>query len=82
MWQTLKKNRVIEEPNCICTPSDTTIYKGADKFLARPDWKNNWKVAIWLTNFWFFFLSGFQKLEFGRCSLFLPDMAKDLSAPR
>jgi len=22
------------------------IYSGADKSLARPDWKNNWKVAI------------------------------------
>jgi len=22
------------------------IYRGADKFLARPGWKNNWKVAI------------------------------------
>jgi len=22
------------------------LYRGADKSLARPDWKNNWKVAI------------------------------------
>jgi len=22
------------------------IYRGADKSLARPDWKNNWNVAI------------------------------------
>ena len=22
------------------------IYRGADKSLARPDWKNNWKIAI------------------------------------
>ena len=29
-----------------------------------------------------FFLSGFQKLEFGRCSFFLPGRAKDLPAPR
>jgi hypothetical protein len=27
------------------------------------------------------FLSGLQKLEFGRCSLFPSDRAKDLSAP-
>jgi hypothetical protein len=29
-----------------------------------------------------FFLIGLQKLEFGRCSVFLPGRAKDLSAPR
>jgi len=23
-----------------------SIYRSADKSLARPDWKNNWKVAI------------------------------------
>ena len=28
-----------------------------------------------------FFLSDFQKLEFGRCGLFPPGRAKDLSAP-
>ena len=28
------------------------------------------------------FLSGLQKLEFGRCTFFLPGRAKDLSAPR
>jgi len=22
------------------------FYRGADKSLARPDWKNNWKVTI------------------------------------
>ena len=22
------------------------VYRGADKSLARPDWKNDWKVAI------------------------------------
>jgi len=57
---------------------------GADKSLARPDWRNNWKVAIfrptirsllprrsdWTDKLIFFFLSGLQKLEFGRCSLF------------
>jgi len=57
---------------------------GANKSLARPDWKSNWKVAIfrptrrsllpqrpgWTDNLLIFFLSGLQKLEFGRCSLF------------
>ena len=61
------------------------IYKGADKSLARPGWKNNWKVAIfssdteiiaaaeiWLDrqNLNFFFLSALQNLEFDRSSLF------------
>ena len=71
-------------------------YKGADKSLAWPDWKNNWKVAIFRLDVgviaaaetWLdgqpseFFLSGLQKFEFGRCSLFLPGWAKDLSALR
>ena len=57
---------------------------GADKFLARSDWKNNWKIAIFSSDAeviaaaetWLdgqpseLFLSGLQKLEFGRCSLF------------
>ena len=65
-----------------CTASET--YRGADKSLARPDWKNNWKVAIfrptrrsllprrpgWTDNLLNWFLSGLQNLEFGRCSLF------------
>ena len=54
------------------------LYRGADKSLARPDWKNNWKVPIfrptrrsllprrpgWTDNGLDFFLSGLQKLEF------------------
>jgi len=49
---------------------------GADKSLARPNWRNNWKVAIFFrsgghccrrdlvgrTYFWIF-LSGLQKLR-------------------
>ena len=57
----------------------------ADKSLARPDWKKQLKgrhfssdaeviaaAETWLVGQLsdFFFLSGFQKLEFGRCSLF------------
>ena len=52
-------------------------YRGADKSLARPDWKNNWKVANFSFNAeviaaaetWLdrqpseFFLSGLQKLR-------------------
>jgi len=30
----------------ISTPKHVGAYRGADKSLARPDWKNNWKVAI------------------------------------
>ena len=58
--------------------------RGVDNSLAQPDWKNNWKVAIfrptrrsllprrpgWTDNLLNFFLSGLQKLQFGRCSLF------------
>ena len=62
------------------------IYRGADKSLARPDWKKRLKVrhfsseaeVIAVAETWFdgqpseffYFLSGLQKLEFGRCSLF------------
>ena len=60
-------------------------YRGADKSLARPDWKKQLKglhfssdaEVIVAAETWldvqpsgFFFLSGLQKLEFGRCSLF------------
>ena len=55
------------------------LHRGADKSLAQPEWKNNWKVAIFLSDVeiiaaaenWldgqpseFFFLSSFQKFEF------------------
>jgi len=59
-----------------------TVTRGVDKFLARPDWKNNSKVAIFRptrrslllwrpgwTDIWIF-LCGLQKSEIGRCSLF------------
>ena len=61
------------------------LYKGADKSLARPDWKKTiegrhfWSDAevvaaaeTWLDGQHsdFFFLSGLQKLQFGRCSFF------------
>ena len=61
------------------------MYRGADKSLAQSDRKNSWKVAIFrldveviaATETWldgqpseFFFLTGFQKLEVGLCSLF------------
>ena len=68
---------------------------GTDKSLARPDWKNNWNVAIFsdadviaAAETWLdgqlseLFLSGLQMLEFGRCSFFLPGQAKNLSAHR
>jgi hypothetical protein len=60
-------------------------YRGADKSLDRPDWKKQMKgrhfssdaEVIAAAETWvdgqhseFFFLSGLQKLEFGRCSLF------------
>jgi hypothetical protein len=62
-----------------------SIYRGADKSLALPDLKETMKgrhfssdaeviaaAETWLDgqHFEFFFLSGLQKLEFGRCSLF------------
>ena len=66
-----------------CGP--VTEYRGADKSLARPDWKRQLKVrhfssdaeVIAAAETWldghpteFSFLSGLQKLHFDRCSLF------------
>ena len=60
-------------------------YRDPDKSLARPDWKKQLKgrhfssdaEVIAAAETWldgqssdYFFLSGLQKLEFGRCSLF------------
>ena len=71
------------------------VSRGADKSLAWIDWKKQLKglhfssdaEVIATAETWldeqpsdFFFLSGLQKLEFGRCSLFPPGRAKDLSA--
>ena len=64
--------------------SASYTYRGAYKSLARPDWKNPLKgrhfssdaEVIDASETWLdgqpseFFLSGLQKLEFGRCSLF------------
>jgi len=61
-----------------------SAYKGADKSLARPDWRNNWKVAIfcpmrrsllprrsgWTDNLLNCFWVACKNLEFGRCILF------------
>ena len=59
-------------------------YKGADKSLAWPDWKKQFNgrhfssdaEVIAAAETWLdgqpseLFLSGLQKIEFGRCSLF------------
>ena len=59
-------------------------YRGADKSLARPDWKKQLKVrhissdagVIAAAETWLdgqlteLFLSGLQNLKFGRCSFF------------
>ena len=66
------------------TDSLSTSYRGAVKPLAWPDWKKQLKGRHFLSDVeviaaaetWLdgqaceFFLSGLQKLEFGRCSLF------------
>jgi len=71
------------------------IYRGADKFLARPDWKNNWKVAIfrptrsllpqrpgWMDKLLNFFWVACKSWSLIAVAYFLPGRAKDLSAPR
>ena len=53
-------------------------YRGADKSLTRTDWKKQLEgrhfssdaEGIAAAETWIFFLSGLQKLEFGRCSFF------------
>ena len=68
------------------------MYRGADKSLARPDWRNNWKVRIFCPEViaaaetWLdgqsseFFLSGLQSQSSVAVACFLPGRAKDLSA--
>jgi hypothetical protein len=64
--------------------SSTIMYRGADKSLARRDWKKQLKIRHFSSDAeviadaetWLdgqpseLFLSGLLKLEFGRCSLF------------
>ena len=66
------------------TLSQLQFYRGADKSLARPDWKKQLEgrhfssdaEVIAAAETWLddksseMSLSGLQKLEFGRCSLF------------
>ena len=70
-------------------------YWGADKSLARPDWKKQLKVChfssdaevIAAAETWLngqpseIFVSGLQKLSLVAVACFLPGRAKDLSAP-
>ena len=71
------------------------LYRGPDKYLARPDWKNNWKVSIfsptrrsllprrpgWTDNLNFFWVAcKSQSLVAVAC--FLPGWTKDLSKHR
>ena len=71
--------------------------RGTDKSLARPHWKNNWKVAIfppmrrsllprrtgWTDNLPnFFFFEWLAKVTLVAVACFLPGRAKDLSASR
>jgi len=71
-------------------------YRGADKSLARIDWKNNWKVEIfrqtrrsllphrpgWTDKFLIFFWVACKSYSLVIVNCFLPGRAKDLSAPR
>ena len=72
------------------------VYRGTDKSLARPDWKNNWKVAIfhlmqrsllprrpgWTGKPSELFLNGLQKLKSSvTVACFIPGRAKDSSGP-
>jgi len=75
------------EPGLATAPTNLEVYveyRGADKFLSRPDWKKQLKgrhfssdtevtaaMETWLDGRTSeMFLSGLQKLEFGYCSLF------------
>jgi hypothetical protein len=94
--EVVSTNRPKQKPKCLGKLSQnyripikkfvqwfTSFYRGADKSFARPDWKNNWKIAIfrptrrsllprrpgWTDNLLKFLFSSLQKLEFSRCSL-------------
>ena len=71
-------------------------YRGADKSLARPNWKNNWKVAIfpptrrsllprkpgWTNNILNCFWVACRSQSLVAVACFFPDRVMDLSAPR
>ena len=71
-------------------------YRGADKYLARPDWKNNWKVSIfhptwrsllprrtgWTDNFLNCLWVACKSQSLVTVACFLPGRAKDLLVPR
>jgi len=72
------------------------MLQGADKSFARPDWKNNWNVAIfcptqrsllpqrpgWTDNLPNFFWVACKSQRLVAIAGFIPGRAKDLSAPR
>ena len=82
--------------NSIIYPRTHWIHRGADKSLARRDWKNNWKVAIfrltwrsllprrpgWTDNLMICFWVACKSQSLVASACFLPGRAKDLSAPR
>ena len=75
--------------------NEDTKYRGADKSLARPDWKNDWKVVNfrptrrpllprrpgWTDNLLNCFWVACKRLCWVAVVCFLPGRAKDLSAP-
>ena len=83
-WITVSFSRSIYQVKRLRAAATTKFLQGADKSLARPDWKKQLKgrhfssdaevIAAaetwWTGNFLIFFLSSLQKLEFDRCSLF------------
>jgi len=72
------------------------LHKGADKSLARLDWRNNWNIAIfyptrrsllprrpgWTDNILNCFWVACESQGLVAVACFLPGRAKDLSAPR
>ena len=84
-----------DKENRYFTWSPICIYRGADKSLARPDCKNNWKVAIfrptwrsllprrpgWTDKLLSCFCVACRK-SLVAVACFLPGRAEDLSAPR
>ena len=82
---------LLTETVCLLSGTDWILsivhyYRGADKSLARPNWKKIISSQFFVrrgghccrgdlvgrTTFRILFLSGLRKLEFGRCSLFPP----------
>ena len=96
LWSLLKFDGDTMIHGLLCMMHDISKYRGSEKFLVRPDWKNNLKVAIfrptrmsllprrpgWMDSLLNCFWVACNSYSLVAVACVLPGLAKDLSAPR